>query len=282
MTRELEIQFLETTISTTLKRLEELFDKISAPIKEDSPAMMNLEEFFLNWEKEEFEVKSERILNSCRLYLELKGATVYLTDFNREVRLLKEKSENLYGLTTVNLDLKDESIFLNTLKNFLFPFRAFGSGDEKILTGLDYLVSILQSTNFILNERKIIPKKESDVYNGVKLILESTFPEKRAQYLGGNEPFYKEATYYKPDILVPLLNCAIEYKFIKSRTRLTRTIDEILIDVHGYSKHPIYKWFYAVFYVKSGITTKVAFENIWKDKNFPDNWFPIFVEGPTA
>ena len=94
-----------------------------------------------------------------------------------------------------------------------------------------------------------------------------------------SEPFIQTAKCYIPDILIPSLNCAIEYKYAPTLEKLTRTMDEILIDVNGYSNHDIYKLFYAVFYVKPGIIIKRRFDQIWSEKQFPDNWKGILVYG---
>jgi hypothetical protein len=56
-------------------------------------------------------------------------------------------------------------------------------------------------------------------------------------------------------------------------------VSQILIDVVGYSNHPTYKLFYAVFYVKPGICSEKRFNIIWEGYKFPNNWKPIFIIG---
>jgi hypothetical protein len=103
----------------------------------------------------------------------------------------------------------------------------------------------------------------------VKTFCDVTFP--KAKLDGGFHPFYSNAKCYKPDILIPTLNCAIEYKFARTEATLVKTIEQILIDVKGYAGHPIYKYFYAVFYVKSGIISKNRFDEIRERiNNFAD------------
>lgn len=232
--------------------------------------------------KREFASLSKRVFNSCLIYFELKEITGYINEFkNGYENLVKDNKGHLIDLVGSDVYMDERNLITHFYKESLYPFRAFGSNDVKHLTGLDYLESILGSTSRIVKTLGKIPSKESEVYNAVKIVIESTFPKDGAQFIGGYEPFYKDAKCYKPDILVPSLNCAIEYKFAESLKELNDTIDQILVDVKGYSGHVIYTLFYAVFYVKVGIGSQEVYLNYWKSKGIPDYWTPIFVEGET-
>jgi hypothetical protein len=163
---------------------------------------------------------------------------------------------------------------LNKIKHYLIPFSAFDSEIIKT-SGIIYLENILENTSIIIKELKIKPTNEAQVYSAVKFTLKSTFPD--SVHL--SEPFYKTAKCYKPDILIPSIYTAVEYKYAEDEQKLIKTIEEILIDVSGYSNHAIYKLFYAVFYVKPGIVSEQRFKIIWNDNKFPNNWKPIFVIG---
>lgn len=163
---------------------------------------------------------------------------------------------------------------LEKMKRFLKAFRGFDIVKNENL-GLLFLENILSSTSVILSDLKIIPKSETEVYNGVKHVINSTFPD----YIGLTESFYKQAKHYKPDVLIPSINTAVEYKFARNKERLIKTIEEILIDVNGYSDHSLYKIFYAVFYVSSGVVNNERFKVIWDSYDFPLNWKPILVIG---
>jgi len=163
---------------------------------------------------------------------------------------------------------------LDKIKRFLKAYRGFNTQSNQDI-GLVFLENILKNTAVILKDLNIKPKSEAEVYNGVKHVISSTFPD----YIGLTESFYKEAKHYKPDILIPYIQTAIEYKFAKNNQRLTKTIEEILIDVKGYSNHNLYKTFYAVFYISPGITTDLRFKKIWDGYKFPSNWIPILVIG---
>ena len=184
---------------------------------------------------------------------------------------------NYNSLQSISDDDNQEHFYspdLEKIKRFLKAYRGFDTKENQDI-GLVFLENILKNTAVILKELSITPKSETEVYNGVKHVISSTFPD----YIGLTESFYKEAKHYKPDILIPYIHTAIEYKFARDKQRLTKTIEEILIDVHGYSNHHLYKTFYAVFYISPGITTESRFKKIWDGYKFPSNWKPILVIG---
>lgn len=163
---------------------------------------------------------------------------------------------------------------LHRIKKVLLPFEVFDSKNQKNV-GFIYLENILLNTSTILRDLKIVPNSESKIYNGVKHVIKSVFPD----YIGLSEPFQKEAKCYKPDILIPSLSTAIEYKFARDEQRLIKTIEEILIDVKGYDNHTNYKTFYAVFYTSPGIWSERRFQIVWNEYNFPNNWKAIYIIG---
>jgi hypothetical protein len=168
--------------------------------------------------------------------------------------------------------------FLREAWTFLNAYEAFGVNDLSHLmqrTGISYLETILRNTAVVIHHRKITPKNETEVYKAVADICMAVYPGS----CDLNSPFIKIAGEYKPDILIPALNCAVEYKYAKTEAKLKSTIEGILADVQNYANHPVYKIFYAVFYVKPDIWGAQKFEEVWKDNNFPPNWKGIYVVG---
>ena len=187
-------------------------------------------------------------------------------------------SDDFDGITRNYIEEIEEYIYvskeLDKLTEFLIPYQAFDKESYKSI-GLIYLENILSNTSIIIKELNIKPNSETQVYNSVKFVTKIAFPDSSFP----SEPFYKTAKCYIPDILIPSLNTAIEYKYATAEKKLTETIEQILIDVVGYSNHPIFKNFYAVFYVKIGICDEKRFQIIWDGYKFPKNWKPIFVVG---
>lgn len=212
-------------------------------------------------------------------------ALAYL-DANDSKELLKMFQKNFakvldvefVGIETLNIEEEGTTYYVSSplqeIKALFSVFEAF-DGEHQNSIALIYLENILKSTQFIISEIGANPTSESSVYNSVKFVIKATFPSS----IHPADSFIKTAKCYRPDILIPSLNTAIEYKFAESEARLTQTIEDINTDVKGYSQHSHYHLFYAVFYLKPGICTESRFHAIWDDYKFPNNWKPIVVFG---
>ncbi|MGS6172382.1 PD-(D/E)XK nuclease domain-containing protein [Enterobacter hormaechei] len=159
------------------------------------------------------------------------------------------------------------------MNQFLGPFEFFDSNRKE--TGLLYLENILSGTEFYLNALGITPAKESDVYQPIKQLVNVVFPSST----NASSIFLKPNKQYKPDILVPELKAAIEYKYANSKERLNKNIEEVVSDTQGYTNDANYSFFYAVFYVTQDFIGENRFMETWKQHNFPKNWIPIYIVG---
>lgn len=210
-------------------------------------------------------------------YLEKYGSNEIFKLHKMDLPTVLNKDFN--SIETADIDEIEETIYvspyLQKIRTLLAPFQAFDVDVNKNV-GLVYLENILHNTAVVIKNLGIHPNSETQVYNAVKFVVQATFPD----WINASpEPFIKTAKCYKPDILIPSINTAVEYKFAQDAKTLVKTIEEILIDVVGYSGHHIYKTFYAVFYVKAGICDENRFNIIWNENRFPKNWKPIFVIG---
>ena len=287
MIKELDIQFLELSIRTWLNRMDVIFYLLR-----DEDADLSEYEFshkeIADEYKREFIFLTDRVYNSCLIYFELKRIPLYINEFKSTFEKVlfnsnKESNKNaeLADLTFIDIYGQEESKVTKVFRQALYPFKAFAAVDEAHLTGLDYLEKILNSTNRILSDRGVKPTQESEVYSSVRIVIEATFSDTKIRFPEGTKVINQMAQGYIPDILIPDLQCAIEYKYAVSEKDLNTKIDQVLADVKGYDNHSIYTLFYAVFYVKTGAISKDRFEQLWQTKMFPSNWKPIFVEGPT-
>lgn len=165
---------------------------------------------------------------------------------------------------------------INAFRKYLYTFDDFGNPfyyehQEKF----EVLEHILNNTAVVLNELNIKPNKKTDVYKAMRLFCKIAFPD----CANVNYIFQKTAKCYQPDILIPSLKCAIEYKYAVSESELNDTIDQILTDVEGYSNNPSYRIFYAVFYATKPFCSKERFDIVWKEKHFPNNWKGVYIQG---
>lgn len=211
-------------------------------------------------------------------YIEGVGEKEYLQHFKSSIQ--PKLVNRVDTLSTRFSDGSGElySDFLSEIWSFLKTYQYFGENNYDYLlkrTGITYLENILDNTAVILKDLEKVPTSEADVYNTVKVVCKGVFPN--AQY--PTSTFNTIAQEYKPDILLPFLNTAIEYKYARTEERLKTIIDQIFADVVGYSNNPTYKIFYAVFYVTNDFWGRKKFNEIWKEKGFPKNWIGIYVVG---
>lgn len=268
-------------IHDTLKELEGLFweldyigdwDHISGKHQDD------LKERYIK-ACDSFNYYARRIFILCCAQLESEGLINLLSDFKKDIEpYLANKDNKLFESEFDEENALATSTFLGTIILYMEGTKSFSSVSENIMThrvGLQYLENILKSTAIILKNLGKPPKKETDIYKEVKYVLHSVFID----YHKSTFAFTKPTKNYKPDILIPQLNTAIEYKYADKEEALSECIEEIRTDVYGYSDHPTFKLFYAVFYMKNNFCTNERANEIWSDHEFPKNWKPIFVSG---
>ncbi|NRT13626.1 hypothetical protein [Flavobacterium sp. 14A] len=211
-------------------------------------------------------------------YIEGRNEIEYLKQFKNVISPKLELRSDILSSEYDSYNQQNYSALLSDIWRFLKTYEFFGQKNDEYLrkrTGIYYLENILENTAVILKDLNKIPKSETEVYNAVKVICKGVFPT--ANY--PTTPFISIAQEYKPDILLPSLNTAIEYKYARTEEKLKATIDQILVDVVGYSNHSTYKLFYAVFYVTGDFWGRKKFNEIWKEKGFPKNWIGIYVVG---
>lgn len=167
-----------------------------------------------------------------------------------------------------------DSELMHIYRKYLYAFDDFYIVDAR--KEFDILENILNSTATLLKDFGIQPTSEADVYKPIKNICKAAFPDNKDC---SHYKFLQTAKCYNPDILIPSLECAIEFKYVNDEKELNRTMDEILADVEGYKGNPSYSVFYAVFYAANSICPTKKFNYMWAEKHFPKNWKGIYVQG---
>ncbi len=172
--------------------------------------------------------------------------------------------------------IETHSVVLRDLRTFLAPFGVSDISEEQFhrQAGIQYLETVLANTAAIVHQFKIQPASETDVSHSVREFLKLIFTSAR------NPPaarFIKTLKSYKPDILIPELGVAIEYKYIETEVKLKAVLGEISEDVKGYSGDLEYRLFYAVFYLTHDFWGAKRYREAWDEFGFPVNWIPFFV-----
>lgn len=231
--------------------------------------------------EENIKYTAEQIFQNGKLFFEYKNLPGHRNDFVTEVAPIISDRKKLMDMKYYDEIGEAFSTLSDVFHKYFSPFSEFNVESNEINEqkyGRQILENILKSTNKILTDNSLIPSHEPDIYPCIRKTVEVVFPEHKTP----TTPFLRNASEYKPDVLLPILKSAVEYKLARNEKELNKTMDEILIDVQGYDEHTDYDFFYAAFYVKSGVTTSMKFDLLWKQKKFPKNWKPIFIEGPVA
>jgi len=226
--------------------------------------------------KNRFIVQSQKVYKLIFCYFEQNNLPNYLHLFKKNIGNKLEQQmeifENKRDIDSIGSD------FVNEIWDYLSAFDNFSKDSTDFYlkrSGIIYLKNILSNTASIILNSTVTPQSESDVYNTVKKVIFATFPT--SKNAGSN--FLKIAKEYKPDILIPELNVAIEYKYAVTETKLKATIEQIAADVVGYTGDEEYKLFFCVFYVTKDFWGLKRFEKIWKEQNFPANWQAFYIIG---
>lgn len=168
------------------------------------------------------------------------------------------------------------SPFLTDLSRFLASIGISTDAEAYYAqAGVKYLENILNNTAMIIHNSGNAVSSEAQVYNSVKQVIEAVFPDTAKP----RSNFIKLAQEYKPDILIPSIATAVEYKYATTPEKLKATIGQIAEDVLGYTGDDDYRLFYAVFYVTDDLIGKERFNAIWEEKNFPQNWKALYIVG---
>lgn len=226
--------------------------------------------------EDSFKEKSWALYKICMVYFESLQLPQYLNDFKREMFI--QLNENLYEIKYSDEDTLPFSITISKFWYYLSPFE-FSQENylDRLLknSGILYLENILRNTQTIIDKTDKKPTTEPKLYNVVKFVIESIFPSSQEPSSG----FFKCFKNYKPDILIPELHVAIEYKYASSENELKTQIDQIVADTKGYTGDINYEIFYAVFYVTQDFFGLPRFEQAIKEMDLPKNWKCIYIIG---
>jgi hypothetical protein len=92
-------------------------------------------------------------------------------------------------------------------------------------------------------------------------------------------PIAKQSKVYKPDIGIPPLRAAIEYKFAASEQEVKTALGGIYQDVFGYSGSKDWIVFFAVIYMTEPFLTQAQVEAEFRISKVDRSWKPLLVVG---
>ena len=196
--------------------------------------------------------------------------TSYLSTFKAIFEEGITKGENILKEIQVDPESETELDLLVNFRKFLEPFQFLSFSPLTFDENLK-LKSILTNSGFIIKTQKLDINNEADIYKGVKWVIGLYYPSARRK---NKSSFISQFKGYNPDILVPEIKAAVEYKFLDSADdNIDDYMDQLKIDATNYVGDDRYEHFYAVIYIEDiSIATPESITESWNSKGFPDNW----------
>jgi hypothetical protein len=278
MLKDDELRYIEIEIKRIISSVENTFYHEFMRYELDQE-----EEEYPGYTKDWIKYRIKDLYYLIKVYLEAKGVTVYLKDFHEKFdAFVNDDTINLLKSDLYHPDGEQELEIIVNFKTFLAPFKVFDyqhTQQEEIVR----LKSILKHTDYILkNSNAKNAKKgvhEPDIVKAVKWVLRLYYP--KCRLLNDKASFTQEFKTYVPDILIPELKTAIEYKYIRDEScNIDEYIDQIRADATNYTDDHRYENFIAVLYVENAaIATHDAIQVSWDQKKFPRNWELVIAAG---
>lgn len=278
--RKKEIEVLSKEINTQLHKLEVTFWEVNVhpgsyhDYYEDENGQVRFD-----WERDDKKTwlfyGTRTLYYKICLFLELKNVPLYYKMFTDKFQeIINDQEKTTISRASLYVDGEPSMIIHDDFREFLNSFQEFDTEYSKKLE-VNKLKQILENTNSILSKTNTKVTTETSIYAPVKWFVEITYPTMRSL---NKARFIKKFTTYHPDILVPEVSSAVEYKYIRKGEKVEKYLDQIKTDADNYENDPEYKYFYAVVYFEDKAEINPAgFRQAVVEKKFPDNWtiFPI-------
>jgi hypothetical protein len=165
---------------------------------------------------------------------------------------------------------------LDFLERYFRPLRASVPSKEENekIASLQHLERVLRGTPKLIRDRKLKPKNETEIRNAMYDTLIHFYPDAVRDV-----PIAKQSKTYKPDIGVPSLKAAVEYKFADSEVELKKALGGIYEDVGGYAGSEDWKNFFAVIYMTDDFLTQAQVDAEFHVSKVDRAWKPLLITG---
>lgn len=227
--------------------------------------------------EDSFNERAKELNNLIEAYIGFEDPNYLIVFKERLQKIYKENSSLFYSSYDEESGFTSNN-YLVGLRSILVPFPIPGINKYNyfsLLAGRKYLERILYETHLLIEISKRKIYQETSIYSCVKSFLCVLYPS----LITGRGYFNGVLKSYNPDVLIPELKTAVEYKYSKSEVDIAKHLDEIVIDAKGYTGDAKYDNFYAVFYTRGKIISQMRFEIAVKQKQLPGNWKCIMVQG---
>lgn len=270
-----EIEVLSKEISTQLHKLEVAFWEVYVyPSEFDDYYEGEHGQIYYDYERADKKTwlfyGTRTLYYKICLFLELKNVPLYYKMFTdkfqpiiNDINKVTESRGPLYE------DAEPSMIIHDDFREYLRSFQEFDTDYFKKLE-VNKLKQILENTNSIIFKTKTKVTNETSIYTPVKWFVEIVYPTMRGL---GKARFIKKFSTYHPDILIPEISSAVEYKYVRKGSEIETYLDQLKTDADNYEGDSEYKFFYAVVYFEDKSEINPAgFKQAVIEKQFPENW----------
>lgn len=221
--------------------------------------------------KDTFEFRVEKAFRDLLILAERLGLPI----LRGEIAEVRTAHKDLTHLVPTDYDIELHSPPLADAWKFFESLATMTAGRE--LSGLGVFETLLRNTGRLISDRGLEPANEAQVRGEIFKVLKLAFHDVAREI-----PLHKPLKVYKPDIGVPGLLAAAEYKFIDTEQEAKTAVGGIYEDMRGYSARHDWRSFYAVFYMTSDFFSQRELDTEWRLVKADLNWTPIVVQGPGA
>ena len=199
-----------------------------------------------------------------------------LTDMLGELRAGFEAHRDNLGAIDFSPHGGPYSPPLAYLGSFFRPLKASVPSRQEVeaAAAIQQLERILLGTPKLVRDRGLEPANEKEVRKAMYDLLIHPYPDVVREV-----PIAKQSKVYKPDIGIPSLKAAIEYKFGTSEQEVKTALGGIYADVAGYAGSADWKVFFAVIYMTEPFFTPAQVEAEFRMSNVDRSWKPLPVVG---
>jgi hypothetical protein len=214
-------------ISSTIRRADELFDKIYLMSDGDE------------YDEGNFEWYTEIAF----LQIIVLAEALHLDHLRQELVELRNNAQTKgLGYSKMGPD-EPYSVWLSELRKYVQAFEAL-LGTKKTHSITKEVEAILRECNYSINNPDLFslpPVDESEVHKRIEGILKCVFPD-----LLTKPRLPKPIKSFEPDTGLPSVQTLIEYKFLSSKEAVSRIADEVLADTRGYESRQWDKFVYVI------------------------------------
>jgi hypothetical protein len=258
----------ELALSATIRKTLDAAEEARWEYAQDYPTTLEEAEDADDGKRDKFRFLMEKAFRDTCMLAERLGLGFLREQLQSEFR----KFDDIAELSPPLYDVIQESIPLQIVRDVYLSMATITDSGE--ITGLKVFRTILENTGAIIARRGLVPESERDVRDAIFEVMGFAFHDAVRDV-----PIAQVTRIYKPDLGVPSLMAAAEYKYVINQSELRKSLGGFYEDMKGYT-NPQWRTFFAVLYTTEPLLHQKRLEAEFSGVKADTNWIPIVVTGP--